>query len=329
MTSVSYILEPFAAHKAHLAIDTLNLHQAYAAGADSDEDEMHIGIEDSDGETASQHSVSLFSPTRYSPARNDSGDSDDLDAVTSVEVPYLHEPTDVAITPVTLIRQGLHQVAARSKRDSQIFALDSDQSPDTDDRSLFMRRLGESPVSFVTSAVDDYGAHDKGVLVESPSEGETMQDSADGTYPPLPLQQADPRSSFSSLESGSTAFSKKARPESMLVDHKGPLVLGIAVVDFNHLVSAHLSLWCRKRYSGMRRSVRRSSFQGGKFLRTKRCRRSCRSLHCRTAHIWYVIPPSLRLPRFVELSLPQTVEDYSYFHLVPNSPNPTTLFGIS
>jgi len=25
----------------------------------------------------------------------------------------------------------------------------------------------------------------------------------------------------------------------------------------------------------------------------------------------------------------QTAEDYSYFHLVPSSPNPTTIFGIS
>ena len=25
----------------------------------------------------------------------------------------------------------------------------------------------------------------------------------------------------------------------------------------------------------------------------------------------------------------QTVEDYSYFHLVPSSPNPSTIFGIS
>jgi hypothetical protein len=40
-----------------------------------------------------------------------------------------------------------------------------------------------------------------------------------------------------SLATSSSSYSKKVRPESLLMDPpKGPLVLGIALVDFNHQV---------------------------------------------------------------------------------------------
>jgi hypothetical protein len=56
------------------------------------------------------------------------------------------------------------------------------------------------------------------------------------TYPPRPA--FDPRASRTSVVSVSTesSVSKKARPESMLMGPRGPLVLGLALVDFNHLV---------------------------------------------------------------------------------------------
>lgn len=56
------------------------------------------------------------------------------------------------------------------------------------------------------------------------------------TYPPRPA--FDPRESRTSVVSISTesSVSKKARPESMLMGPRGPLVLGLALVDFNHLV---------------------------------------------------------------------------------------------
>lgn len=61
------------------------------------------------------------------------------------------------------------------------------------------------------------------------------------TYPPKPVQQpmSDRQSiaSFATNSSGATTYSKKARPESLLVQMpEGRLVLGIALVDFNHLV---------------------------------------------------------------------------------------------
>ncbi|KAF8588564.1 hypothetical protein K439DRAFT_1334974 [Ramaria rubella] len=72
----------------------------------------------------------------------------------------------------------------------------------------------------------------------------------------------------------------------------GPLVLGIAVVDFNHIVGPRVEF-----------------FEGSIFEDEELVR----------------ILPFLALPDGAHLSS----EDYSYFHLVPSGPKPTTVFGIS
>jgi hypothetical protein len=55
-------------------------------------------------------------------------------------------------------------------------------------------------------------------------------------YPPAQIQSPG-QSSVASFETTTSSYSKKARPESLLPDlPKGPLVLGIALVDFNHQV---------------------------------------------------------------------------------------------
>jgi hypothetical protein len=54
------------------------------------------------------------------------------------------------------------------------------------------------------------------------------------SYPPPPLGVVDPEveSTTSSL-----SYARKDRPESLIIDLKsGPLILGVALVDFNHLV---------------------------------------------------------------------------------------------
>ncbi|KIP02780.1 hypothetical protein PHLGIDRAFT_111646 [Phlebiopsis gigantea 11061_1 CR5-6] len=78
----------------------------------------------------------------------------------------------------------------------------------------------------------------------------------------------------------------------MLVKHPGQLILGIALVDFNHLVGPKIQ------------------FSRGDIFEDEELSK---------------ILPFLALPDGAHL----TVEDYSYFHLVPSSPNPTTVFGIS
>ncbi|CAL1712096.1 unnamed protein product [Somion occarium] len=113
------------------------------------------------------------------------------------------------------------------------------------------------------------------------------------TYPPKPIQIATPDrqsvASFATSSSGATSYSKKARPESLLVQiPEGRLVIGMALVDFNHLIE----------------------FSRGDIFGDEEIAK---------------ILPFLALPDGAHL----TTEDYSYFHLVPSSPNPTTLFGIS
>jgi hypothetical protein len=121
------------------------------------------------------------------------------------------------------------------------------------------------------------------------------------TYPPAPVQNrgmgaTTPRAdaeSVTSFASGSTTYSRKARPESTLVHPRnGTLVLGIALVDFNHLVGPRIE-FCKGDIFADEEIVNNLPF--------------------------------LALPDGAHLA----VEDYSYFHLVPSSPNPSTIFGIS
>ncbi len=56
-------------------------------------------------------------------------------------------------------------------------------------------------------------------------------------YPPAQIQSPG-HSSVASFETTTSSYSKKARPESLLPDQpKGPLVLGVALVEFNHQVT--------------------------------------------------------------------------------------------
>ncbi|KZV93459.1 hypothetical protein EXIGLDRAFT_835646 [Exidia glandulosa HHB12029] len=113
------------------------------------------------------------------------------------------------------------------------------------------------------------------------------------TYPPPPPQSAVEFNDAQSVVSFASTSSRKARPESQLIDPpRGPLVLGIALVDFHHLAGPQIEF-----YEG-------DVFEDDEIQR---------------------ILPFLALPDGAHLN----AEDYSYFHLVPSSPNPTTVFGIS
>jgi hypothetical protein len=67
-------------------------------------------------------------------------------------------------------------------------------------------------------------------------------------YPPAQIQSPG-HSSVASFETTASSYSKRARPESLLPDlPKGPLVLGVALVDFNHQV---MLLKIRQNYSNL------------------------------------------------------------------------------
>ncbi|KAI0341521.1 hypothetical protein BDW22DRAFT_1359113 [Trametopsis cervina] len=286
---------PLDAHNSHFIIDP-------PEHPHDDADDIP-DFDNSDGDTASQRSISLSSPGHTRPT------SLHLDAP-----PDDHE-TDAAVTPVTLIRQGLSTV----NRDSHTYTVDTDFSSDhdTDDRSSFMRRLEEteSPLSSIAPSLHEIDEKEEKQETESiimpdaqfestktlhalatkpASSGErTPLTPPTASYPPPPLQKPDPRGSIASFGSASTSYSRKARPESVLVKQAGPIVLGIALVDFNHLVGPKIE------------------FSRGDIFEDEEISK---------------ILPFLALPDGAHLS----VEDYSYFHLVPaSSSKPTTVFGIS
>ncbi|TBU44434.1 transport protein Avl9-domain-containing protein [Dichomitus squalens] len=254
------------------------LNTRFLVGRDHDDDhddEPHF----SDGDTASARSIALSSPPR-SPR-----DSVSLG---------VSQPQEPAVTPVTLVRQSL-SLAGLSKRntaDTEGSSLNSEVDGDGDDRSFFARKYeGESPLSSVAPSMHELDKPMSTPLPPSlpPSASFMMSPRASSAG----IHLRSDTESVASFGSESTSYSKKARPESLIVQPtKGPLVLGIALVDFNHLVGPKIE------------------FSRGDIFDDEEIAK---------------ILPFLALPDGAHL----TTEDYSYFHLVPSTPNPTTIFGIS
>lgn len=265
---------------------------------------------DDDAETASQRSISLSS-SADSDTRPDSiialSDSDQSNDH-GYHLEYTQNPTQ----PVVKSPNIAHEFLSNLKHESHSYTLDTDFSSEADDSSLYMRDHDDdhdsgdvydaimSPVTSVAPSVFDepkLGSSLSSNAVSAMNDDD-LKTATIPTYPPMPIREpSTPRSrggseSVTSFASGSS-YSKKARPESTLLDPQtGPLVLGIALVDFNHLVGPRIE-FC----------------QGDVFDDEDIC----------------IALPFLALPDGAHLS----VEDYSYFHLVPNSPNPSTIFGIS
>lgn len=130
-------------------------------------------------------------------------------------------------SPAASNRNSKAEPISPLKRESHPYTISTDASSERDDTSLWTRP------SSVTSAAPSTFAADETVTNLS-SLGTKSPPPAVVSYPPPPLSAG--MQSAASFET-STSYSKKARPESMLVQPtKGPLVLGIALVDFNHQV---------------------------------------------------------------------------------------------
>ncbi|KAF8073978.1 transport protein Avl9-domain-containing protein [Lyophyllum atratum] len=161
-----------------------------------------------------------------------------------------------------------------SKRESNPYTVDTEFGSDADSNSMFSRSI-ETPDSSAAPSV-----------YEEPKDADP---NPLPTYPPS-LPHRDDRASVSSFASGS---SRKTRPESLLVNlPNGPIIHGVALVDFNHLIGPRIE------------------YSRGEIFEDEEVAK---------------ILPFLALPDGAHLSS----EDYSYFHLVPPGPNPTTIFGIS
>ena len=167
-----------------------------------------LAARDDDTDTASQHSISFTSP-----------------AASTSTSPH-HSPQLPTFSTTGASR--------RQSRPYTISTEDSDgpdvASPLTGHNSSFTSR-GESTLD-----------HDGGAKQVPPTPLPAALER--NSYPPA--QPWSPgRSSVASLATSSTSsYSKKVRPESLLIDPPmGPLILGIALVDFNHQVrSLFLSL---------------------------------------------------------------------------------------
>ncbi|KAF8628649.1 hypothetical protein AX15_003781 [Amanita polypyramis BW_CC] len=163
------------------------------------------------------------------------------------------------------------------KRISHATTLDTDVSSEVDAESLYTHETGPHETPSTSAAPSVY------------EEYKDVRDSRLPTYPPAPLH----RESIVSLSSLASTSSRKTRPESLIVPQSvGPLILGIALVDFNHVVGPKIE-YCK-----------------GDIFENEEVAK---------------ILPFLALPDGAHLS----AEDYTYFHLVPVGPRATTVFGIS
>lgn len=184
-----------------------------------------------DGDTASQRSISLSSPP-HSPSRLSEVETT---ATSDYIVPDADDSQEVDAEPwngpMAFIRKSLSPRA----NDTPGEDASSEADAEGDDRSFFVRHMeeAESPASSVAPS-----------MIERERESKTFRNP-----PPLPPRASVTSSSgvrsrsdvesVVSFASGSTTYSKKARPESLVVEpSKTPLILGIALVDFNHLVSS-------------------------------------------------------------------------------------------
>jgi pyruvate/2-oxoglutarate dehydrogenase complex dihydrolipoamide acyltransferase (E2) component len=149
------------------------------------------------------------SPTDSDP-RNASRESDDEDADTAsqLSIPLSSPP-----------RSRRNSTASHDPRESFVSSGSSNRSV----RDDVSRHLVDTPQTSVspTSTFD------------APKEFRSP------TYPPSP-----PRDDTMSISSFASTSSRKARPESLIIaPTNDPLVLGVALVDFNHLVRFYSSIF--------------------------------------------------------------------------------------
>ena len=151
------------------------------------------------------------SPTNSEPRRSISRESDDEDADTAsqLSIPLSSPP--------------------RSRRNS---------TASHDPRQSFVTQSSGSIRDDYNSERDDMATPDIPVF-DPPREFKSP------TYPPTPPNRDDTMS----ISSFASTSSRKARPESLIIaPTNDPLVLGVALVDFNHLVCFGLSISSRRLY---------------------------------------------------------------------------------
>lgn len=150
------------------------------------------------------------------------GHDDDADTASQHSISFSSSP---AASPRDSTFSELSIVDAARRRPHPCIV--STESSGTDDTSLYNGRS-----SHVTSQGEP-SLHSPAKTVPPTPLTAALQNNV---YPPAQIQSPG-HSSVASFETTTSSYSKKARPESLLPDPpKGPLVLGVALVDFNHQV---------------------------------------------------------------------------------------------
>ncbi|KAH0831962.1 transport protein Avl9-domain-containing protein [Lanmaoa asiatica] len=207
--------------------------------------------------------------------RDDNGSDIDAETASQRSIPLSSPPHSPHGVTTPLRAQEFF-----ARRGSQPDSIEIDFGSETDEVSDSHSDLDARRASSITSAAPSTFSQPELPKINTTSV----------TYPPVSSSDTTDVDSFTSAAS---TYSRKARPESMLLQPPhGPLVLGIALVDFNHLVGPKIE------------------FSQGDIFEDEEIAK---------------VLPFLALPDGAHLSL----EDYSYFHLVPDVSNPTTIFGIS
>lgn len=294
-----------------------------AAVSDDEEDE-HDDDDDDDDADAQRHVLSLaaFTPSPgLSPRQSFAHEDHDSDDAPEISIPLsprvdnapeqhpvrLDSPTDAPAPAAAFeghrisLSSSSHGSSPRNNfatldhsdtASARSIILDSPSHSRHSSELLATVSPSDSPKAKLSKRGMGMAEYAEMIAREHSAPAEDYEDGVNA-YPPraLDLGRELSRQSMFSTASGSS-YSKKARPESMLTGPKGPLVLGIALVDFNHLVGPKIE------------------FHQGSVFEDEEVQSSL---------------PFLALPDGAHLSS----EDYSYFHIVPNSPNPSTVFGIS
>jgi hypothetical protein len=147
-------------------------------------------------------------------------------------------------------------------RASNTYTLDTDFSSEVDDISFLDRQTRESSITSAAQSVYD--------------------EPAPVTYPPTPQKETGSDTASISYPSAS-----KSRPESLVISLSGgSLVLGIALVDFNHLVGSHaprpaIAEFCLSRWA------QTSNFHRERYLMTRTSPRSSPSSLFPMVLTWY------------------------------------------
>lgn len=150
------------------------------------------------------------------------GHDDDADTASQHSISFSSSP---AASPRDSTFSELSIVDASSRRPHPYII--STESSGTDDTSLYNGR---------SSSVTSQGKPSLYSPAKSVPPTPLTAALQNNVYPPAQIQSPG-HSSVASFETTTSSYSKKARPESLLPDPpKGPLVLGVALVDFNHQV---------------------------------------------------------------------------------------------